>query len=453
MKRAITIMLAASMMVAAVSGCGNKTTTGEDGKYTYTMTMYQSSTNNPDAIQLKAIEDKYNMDLDVWNVEWQKYEEILNLKLAGGEVPDILYCKTAASAQKYVDQGVVAPIPLEKLKEKAPNMLQRLEEDAPGILKYYYIDGELYSLPSFSVGAGATGIPMVWRGDWLKNVGITKIPETMDEYEQAFYKFTKEDPDGNGKNDTYGISRSGMLAVFAGYGYVPTMGQTGTPKGYWLERDGKLVYSSIQPEMKEALARLSQWYKDGVIDPEFITGENKGGYWAISHQFVNGIIGFTTHGTLGGNNPYSIECGDIIRWGLNDDGIAEAGNVIVLYDCDRDWYNSGSTWTSRYRYENRWHCLWIYDKEEDYILSVNQYVSPVEKFHSGETAFEELHTYIDYTVPLNGQPISIWVYDKAYNELREGDLGEFITYKDAGTECTRVLGRYKSGHRLCIIYK
>ena len=297
MKKTVTLILALSLAAGVMSGCGKKTAqVDENGRYTYTMTMYQTSTNNPDAAQLKAIENKYNMNLDVWDVEWQKYDEILNLKLAGGEVPDIIYVKSAEAAQKYVDQDVVAPIPLETLQEKAPNVLKRLEEDAPDILKYYYINDELYALPSFSVGSGAYGIPMVWRGDWLKNVGINKVPETLDEYEDAFYKFTNNDPDGNGKKDTYGLSRSGMLAVFAAYGYVPTMGQTGTPQGYWMERDGKLVYSSVQPEMKEALARLSKWYKDGVVDPEFITGENKGGYWAISHQFVNGIIGFTTHG-------------------------------------------------------------------------------------------------------------------------------------------------------------
>ncbi len=296
MKKIVSLAVVTVIAASTVVGCGGGDSKDENGRYTYSMTMYQTSTANPDAVQLKAIEDKYNINLDVWNVEWQKYDEILNLKLAGGEVPDIIYVKTAAAAQKYVDQGVVAPISLELLEEKAPNILKRLEEDAPDILKYYYIDDELYSLPSFSVGAGANGIPMVWRGDWLKNVGINKVPESLDEYEEAFYKFAKEDPDGNGKNDTYGLSRSGLIAIFAAYGYVPTMGQTGTPQGYWMERDGKLVYSSVQPEMKEALARISKWYADGVLDPEFITGENKGGYWAISHQFVNGIIGFTCHG-------------------------------------------------------------------------------------------------------------------------------------------------------------
>lgn len=297
MKKTLVITMAAVAALGLLSGCvAKKTAIGEDGKYTYTMTMYQTGTSNPDSEQLKKIEEKYNINLDVWDVEWQKYDEILNLKLAGGEVPDIMYVKTAAAAQKYVDQDVVAPLSEKMLQEKAPNLLKRLEEDAPDILKYYYIDDELYALPSFSVGAGANGIPMVWRGDWLKNVGITKTPETLDEYEDAFYKFALNDPDGNGKKDTYGLSRSGLVGVFASYGYVPSLGQTGSTGGYWMERDGNLVYSSIQPEMKEALARINKWYKDGVLDPEFITGENKGGYWAISHQFVNGLIGFTSHG-------------------------------------------------------------------------------------------------------------------------------------------------------------
>ena len=141
MKKTVTLILALSLAAGVVSGCGKKTAqVDENGRYTYTMTMYQTSTNNPDAAQLKAIEDKYNMNLDVWDVEWQKYDEILNLKLAGGEVPDIIYVKSAEAAQKYVDQDVVAPIPLETLQEKAPNVLKRLEEDAPDILKYYYIN-------------------------------------------------------------------------------------------------------------------------------------------------------------------------------------------------------------------------------------------------------------------------------------------------------------------------
>jgi len=170
-------------------------------------------------------------------------------------------------------------------------------------------------------------------------------------------------------------------------------------------------------------------------------------YDAISFNTSTG-----TH-IMGGSNPYSIDYGDIIRWGTNDENIVEAGNVIVLYDCSEDWFNSSSTWSSRYRYDNRWHRLWIYDKEGDYVMTVNQDVSPVDKYHNGSLAFDKLFRYVDYFVPLNGQPVDIWIYDKADRELREGDMGELITYKDAQLDCTKLIAKYHYGHRLCVIYK
>ena len=50
------------------------------------------------------------------------------------------------------------------------------------------------------------------------------------------------------------------------------------------------------PKAKEALALLNRLYKDGVLDPEFITGENQGGYWALSHAFINQRIGLSCLG-------------------------------------------------------------------------------------------------------------------------------------------------------------
>lgn len=307
MKKYLALMVTLEVGLATLSGCaGNtekiggggdtdKTPGGGDTKYSYSMTMYQTRNSNPDSVMKKKIEEKYNIKLDVIDIEWQKYEEILNLKLAGGEVPDIIYVKTANSARKLVEQDIAGSISLDLLKEKAPNMLKRIEDSTGDILKYYYIDGELYTIPTFSASTGLSGIPLVWRGDWLEKVGINKLPETLDEYEEAFYKFATEDPDGNSVRDTYGLSLSGLTSIFASYGYVPALGAT-TKESAWQERDGKLVFAAIQPEMKTALARIAKWYADGILDPEFIIGENKGGYWAISHQFVNGIIGFTSHG-------------------------------------------------------------------------------------------------------------------------------------------------------------
>ena len=123
----------------------------------------------------------------------------------------------------------------------------------------------------------------------MANVGIEKEPETIAEWTDLFYAFANDDPDGNGTNDTYALSKSGMK---------PFWGLSGYCDATWSKLpDGTIGYGNVQPEMKEVLAMFAKWYADGVLDPEYITGENTGGYWALSHSFLNGRIGMTSHGS------------------------------------------------------------------------------------------------------------------------------------------------------------
>ena len=310
-KSFILISVLCLMFMLALSGCGNspeenapaatggdsqksadgaaKDETAPDPNKKYKISFARSSLVpvDKDGELLKYFGDKFNVEFDAWNIEGSKWHEILNLRFASGEIPDYMDVKGFEVLQKYVKQDLLAEIPVDMLKKYAPFILNDyLEKVVPDGLKYGKIDGKLYGIPA--PNQIRFRAPIVWRGDWLKNVGIDKAPETLEEFENAMYKFTKEDPDQDGKNDTYGLSQTGMEAVYGAFGYLP---------GIWQDRDGKLVYASVQPEVKQALAMLSKWYKDGVLDPEFITGENQGGYYAFSHSFMNDRIGFTSIGS------------------------------------------------------------------------------------------------------------------------------------------------------------
>ncbi|HML48481.1 MAG TPA: ABC transporter substrate-binding protein, partial [Clostridia bacterium] len=40
--------------------------------------------------------------------------------------------------------------------------------------------------------------------------------------------------------------------------------------GDWIwDQDGNAVYGSVQPQTKEALQKLQDWYKAGILDREF----------------------------------------------------------------------------------------------------------------------------------------------------------------------------------------
>ncbi|MDP3177765.1 MAG: hypothetical protein Q8M76_07665, partial [Spirochaetaceae bacterium] len=231
------------------------------------------------------------------NIDNNRYHEILNIKLAAGEIPDFFYLKQADTLNNYVKQGVLAKIPMDLAKKYAPNLVKAIQENAPGYLEMGVVKGAQYGLPAVNA-TNVFHIPLVYRSDWMKKVGVTKTPETLAEFESLMYKFARNDPDGNGKNDTYGLSQDGLNAIFGAFGQVPfdhnSKGAAGTD--YWMVKSGKVVNSMITAEAKSALAIMAKWYKDGIIDPEFITGENQGGYWAISHAFIKGRVGFTTRG-------------------------------------------------------------------------------------------------------------------------------------------------------------
>lgn len=266
-------------------------------KYNISIAAYHIGPTDQDGDLLKYWGDKHNVEFNILNLENNQYEELLSLKFASGDVPDRMLVRSFSSLQKFAQQDVLAEIPMDLLKEHAPTVVKLLEQEQPDVFKHGEVNGKLYGIP-YIVPTGLYRTAIIYRGDWMKNVGVDKAPQTLKEYENLMYKFAKDDPDKNGKNDTYGLSYSAMSTVFGAFGYMPDIfnGDKGNDKPIWQERDGDLVYSAVQPEMKDALGLLHKWYKDGVIDPEFITGENQGGYWALSHGFMNNRIGVTNMG-------------------------------------------------------------------------------------------------------------------------------------------------------------
>ncbi|WP_339847636.1 extracellular solute-binding protein [Paenibacillus sp. FSL W7-1088] len=278
-------------------------------KYHISWTMHQNLPVPQDAEMLKVVEDQFGVDLDIWNMENNKYESLLDMKLAQGNIPDLFRIRQPQDLLKYQQQGVLADIPVETLNTYAPNLMRIIHEQAPAYEQTGVIDGRYYGIPVINP-TNIYRTPVVYRQDWLHKLGLS-VPQTLAEFEKVIYAFTFDDPDGNGIQDTYGLSSEGMNVVFGAFGQIVFADQL-----YFGSKDGKKVIGALEPEMKEALTYLRKWYKDGVIDPEFVTGENKGGYKHLSHAFINGKIGMTSMG----NYYHWIQDGDYEDWRVERDG-------------------------------------------------------------------------------------------------------------------------------------
>ncbi|KUP20834.1 extracellular solute-binding protein [Paenibacillus sp. DMB5] len=277
--------------------------------YTISWTMHQNLPVPDDAAVVREVEQKFGADLDVWNLENNKYESLLELKLVQGAIPDLFRIRQTQDLLKYQQQGVLAEIPQDLLDTYAPNIMKAIRENAPAYQNSGIINGAYYGIPVVNP-TNIYRIPVVYRQDWLDKLGLA-VPDTLADFEKVIYAFANEDPDGNGVKDTYGLSLEGMNVIFGAFGQIVFADQL-----YFSRQDQQLVIGALQPEVKEALRYLRKWYQDGVIDPEFITGENKGGYKHLSHAFINGRIGMTSMG----NYYHWIQDGDYSTWTTDELG-------------------------------------------------------------------------------------------------------------------------------------
>lgn len=241
-----------------------------------------------------------DVDLEYVYIEYPTYLEVINTRLAGGTAPDIFISMNLDNMLSLYDQGAIASWTKEFYQENCPATSAFIEngglnggqKDFVDLWWEYSMVGDrMITIAGFYPGGNMPFKNVVYREDWLNALGVTQddLPTTVDDFVDLMYRFANEDPDGNGKKDTYGMSSSMIRALFGAYGNYN--GFIGSEPQWYDRGDGKLMVGDLFPENKTVLELCAQMYADGVLHPEFITRENEGAYWALSHQMINGEIG------------------------------------------------------------------------------------------------------------------------------------------------------------------
>ena len=109
------------------------------------------------------------------------------------------------------------------------------------------------------------------------------------------YAFSQDDPDGNGKDDTYGVGGWGGTAEE--WIWTSIEGMFGFANEMNVLSDGVLYEWNISPQYKEYLKQMTTWYADGVLDPEFVTlnrqkwrektGAGMTGWWSSPYNYID----------------------------------------------------------------------------------------------------------------------------------------------------------------------
>ena len=236
--------------------------------------------------------DLYRQELGInvsydWTVKGgyvdDTYKQKINVTLSSGDLPDVTPV-TSAQVKQLAEADSIEDMTAYWNQYASDLTKDIYASEGSAVLNSATIDGKLMAIPNIESSQEST--QYLWiRKDWLDKLGL-KVPGTMEELLRVSEAFTKQDPDGNGRNDTYGLAITkdlysgcmGTEGFFAGYHAYPN---------FWMEKDGKLVWGSVQPEMKAALQALASMYADGQIDKEF--GVKDGGM--VAETIASGKAG------------------------------------------------------------------------------------------------------------------------------------------------------------------
>lgn len=248
------------------------------------------------------VEERYEelFDVEIESVQIDQYNgEQMNIMFAAGDIPDFI--NYGGNPAALYNLGVIREIPRESIEQHYPHIVSEVEklDNVGQAWNDVMIDGEVYAIPNVNITVQARSA-LVTRADWMQAVGA-QVPSdtfeyarysdggwTLDQLEDLLYAYRHDDPDGNGRKDTYGLGHG--YANSQGLGqdkFSGVMGAYGVRYGSWQEVDGKLVWSHVSDGYRQALLTLADWYQKEIIDPEFLLDKRA----ELAKKYSNDLLG------------------------------------------------------------------------------------------------------------------------------------------------------------------
>ena len=179
-----------------------------------------------------------------------------NMLLTGDTLIDVWW----GDWKQYHEFQMIQPI--NQYMDLLPNTIKAWEHFSNAFGMVTDAEGNIWGLPRV---ASRCGYQTFIREDWLQKLGYTEdqYPTTFEELEKFLYAVKAADPYGNGETIPL-ITRKGLenleyhfLGSFTKYGY-----------SNWMDTDGLIKPFFLQEGFYDFLAKMHQWYVDGIIHAE-----------------------------------------------------------------------------------------------------------------------------------------------------------------------------------------
>ena len=284
----VSVLLAAvlAIMSACGSGGSGESVSGvsADGEITNrNITLMRSY--HAGLEQFKGSDDINNNKLYNLLKEWSgynvKYETLpkdnvaqkISVVLTSGDVPDLMSILGKSDYFKLAKQGTFEPLD-DLISKYIPNLSSVFSQEELDAAK---LDGITYGIPirvAQKVGNG-----LLIRSDIFQELNLSE-PATLEEL-YTMLNTVKEKK----SIIPFTVAASNPGAFHGVFSPIAATFGVGTTT---VEKDGKLAFSWMQPEYKEFLSTMKQWYDEGLIDQEFAINKD------VKDKMINGSAFMST---------------------------------------------------------------------------------------------------------------------------------------------------------------
>ncbi|MEI7026521.1 extracellular solute-binding protein [Paenibacillus sp. y28] len=205
------------------------------------------------------LQDKTGVRVELESPGSAGYLDKLNILMASGEYPAAFAVsdKDKSKLLQFASDGLLTD--LAPYLDKYPNLKNVMPKEAWLPITQ---EGKIWAVP-YNRHDGFNQVVYINK-KWLDTLGL-KVPRTIDEFYQVMKAFTEQDPDRNGKNDTFGLIGLNDLS------YGGRMFQAAFDAESYKFRNNELLPPEMTEEYKNYLSFMSKLVSEKILDPEWPT--------------------------------------------------------------------------------------------------------------------------------------------------------------------------------------
>ena len=277
MKKALALILAC-VMVFSLGACKNNEGSAvgnsdfkfksypidTDEKLTYWMSLPSNAvsvvTNMGETPWGKKFQENVGVEIEFIHPAAGQGSQAFGLMIASDTMTDIIeyswVTEPGGPAKAIADETI---IPLNDYMDEAPNLKAALAKNEIYERSAKTDEGDYYMFPFIrdDIKLVLSAGPIV-RKDWLDELGF-EIPTTIEEWEVVLTAFKEK----KGATAPFTVNQPSQLLSFFD-----------ASQGFYVE-NGTVKYGPTQPFYKKAIESLNDWFKKGLIDPNYMSSDKK----------------------------------------------------------------------------------------------------------------------------------------------------------------------------------